>query len=44
MSDTVQAEIDKYIKSQTSLFDSLKKTADQVVAPGKIEYSAPSSA
>jgi hypothetical protein len=44
MSDTVQAEIDKYIKSQTTLFDSLKKTAEQVVAPGKIEYSAPSSA
>jgi heme/copper-type cytochrome/quinol oxidase subunit 4 len=44
MTEAVQAEIDKYIKSQTDLFNSLKKSADQVPAPGKIEYEAPTSA
>jgi hypothetical protein len=44
MSETVQAEIDKYIKNQTDLFDAIKTTADPVVQPGKIEYTAPSAA
>lgn len=44
MSETVQAEIDKYIKHQTDLFDAIKKTSDPVVQPGKIEYTAPSAA
>lgn len=44
MSETVQAEINKYIKNQTDLFDAIKKDADPVVQPGKIEYTAPSAA
>ena len=44
MSEKVQAEIDKYIKTQTDLFAAIQKTADTLISPGKIEYTAPSSA
>jgi len=44
MSEKVQAEIDKYISTQTDLFVAIQKTSDTLVSPGKIEYTAPSSA
>lgn len=44
MSKEVQTEIDKYIKTQTALFDAVAKSSDQVVSPGQIEYTAPSAA
>ena len=40
----MQTEIDKYIKTQTALFDAVAKSSDQVVSPGQIEYTAPSAA
>jgi uncharacterized lipoprotein YddW (UPF0748 family) len=44
MSEEVQTEIDKYIKTQTALFDAVAKSSDQVVSPGQIDYTAPLAA
>ena len=44
MSEIVQSEIDKYIKTQSALFDAIAESSDQVISPGQIEYTAPSSA
>jgi hypothetical protein len=44
MSDIVQPEIDKYIKTQGALFDAIAKSSDQVVLPGQIEYTPPLAA
>lgn len=44
MSEEVQTEIDKYIKTQSALFDAISKSSDQVVLPGQIEYTSPAAA
>lgn len=43
-SEKVQAEIDKYIKTQTDLFEEIKKTSDPVSSPGQIDYVPPQAA
>lgn len=44
MSDIVQPEIDKYINTQTALFDAIAKSDDQVITPGQIQYVPPTAA
>jgi heme/copper-type cytochrome/quinol oxidase subunit 4 len=44
MSEIVQPEIDKYINTQTALFDAIAKSDDQVITPGQIEYVPPITA
>ena len=44
MSEIVQPEIDKYINTQTALFDAIAKSDDQVITPGQIEYVPPTAA